>query len=160
MKKSGFSLLEIVIAISLAVTIFIPAMNMFSTAGQAVYKTRNFSFANSVARRISQRLMVMPFEDIEEVPLPGVALCDAPDGSFFGPFFNNTASSAGLRRITQVDMPEFYDYLERYNFRYSLSVSNVSFGDGDEIKSVGILITWNETDKAMMSRLYVYVPTL
>lgn len=160
MKKPGFSLLEIVIAISIAVTIFIPAMNMFSTAGQAVYKTRNFSFANSVARRISQHLMVMPFEDIVEVPLDGIALCDAPVGSFFGPFFNTTGSNAGVKGITQADMPEFYNYLAQYNFRYSLSVSNVSFGDGDEIKSVGILITWNENNKNMMYRLYVYVPSL
>lgn len=160
MKKSGMSLLEIVIAMSIAITIFIPAMNMFSTAGQAVYKTRNFSFANSLARRISQHLMVMPFEDIEEIPLPGISICDAPAGSFFGPFLNRTGSSAGAKRITQADLPDFYNYLAHYDFRYSLSVSNVSFGDGDEIKSVGILITWNENNKDMMYRLYVYVPSL
>jgi len=160
MKKSGMSLLEIVIAMSIAVVIFIPAMNMFSTTGQAVFKTRNFSFANSLARRISQHLMVMPFEDIQEIPLKGIPICDAPKGSFFGPFFNKTGSSAGEKLITQTDMPEFYGYLAKHDFRYALSVSNVSFGDGDEIKSVGIFITWKENDKDMIYRLYVYVPSL
>jgi len=160
MKKTGMSLLEIVIAMSIAVVIFIPAMNMFSTTGQAVFKTRNFSFANSIARRISQHLMVMRFEDIMEIPLPGVALCDAPAGSFFGPFINETGSSGGAKSISQADMPEFFGYLAKHDFRYSLSVSNVSFGDGDEIKSVGILVTWQENGKDMMYRLYVYVPSL
>lgn len=160
MKRSGMSLLEIVIAMSIAVVIFVPAMGMFSTTGQAVFKTRNFSFANSVARRISQHLMAIPFEDIQEIPLPGIALCDAPTGTFFGPFYNNTASIAGAKHITQADMADFYGYLANYDFRYSLSVSNVSFGAGDEIKSIGILVTWNENNKDMMYRLYVYVPSL
>jgi hypothetical protein len=159
-KKSGMSLLEIVISISIAVVIFIPAMNMFSTTGQAVFKTRNFSFANSAARRISQRLMAMPYEDIVEVPLPGIALFDAPAESFFAPFLNTSGTNSGAKNITQADMPEFYSYLVQHDFRYSLSVSNVSFGDGDEIKSVGILITWSENNKNMMYRLYVYVPSL
>lgn len=160
MKKSGLSLLEIVISISIAVVIFIPAMNMFSTTGQAVFKTRNFSFANSVARRISQHLMAMPFEDIVEIPPPGIALYDSPAGTFFGPFINTSGSSSGEKFITQGNMPEFYSYLAQHDFRYSLSVSNVSFGDGDEIKSVGILVSWIENNKNMMYRLYVYVPSL
>lgn len=160
MKKSGMSLLEIVIAMSIALVIFVPAMSMFSTTGQTVFKTRNFSFANSIARRISQHLMVIPFEDIVEIPLPGQALCDAPDGTFFGPFYNETGAKAGAKYIKASDMPDFYGYLAKHNFRYSLSVSNVRFGDGDEIKSVGILITWDENGKDLMYRLYVYVPSL
>lgn len=160
MKKTGLSLLEIVISISIAVVIFIPAMNMFSTTGQAVFKTRNYSFANSVARRIAQHLMVMPFDDIVEVSPPGVTLYDAPPGTFFGPFINNSGSSAGAKNINQNNMPEFYSYLAQHDFRYSLSVSNVSFGDGDEIKSVGIHISWIENKENMIYRLYVYVPSL
>lgn len=158
--SSGLSLVEIIIALSIAITIFIPVMNLFSSSGQVVYKTRNFSFANSLARSISQHLMVMPYDEIKEIPLPGISLCDIADKTFFGPFINFSDNKTGEKRITRSDMPEFYHFLNQYDFRYSMSVSNVSFGVGDEIKNVGILITWLEGGKNMIHRLYVNVPSL
>lgn len=160
MKKSGLSLTEIMIAVTIAATVMIPVMSMFSTSGQAVQKTRNFSFASSLARRISQHLMAMEFNDIQDVPLPGVPLCDSPGDIFFNPMLNFSGNQSGLKKITGTDMPEFYAYLNQYGFRYSLSVSNVSFGVGDEIKSVAIQITWNETGKDMIYRAHVYVVSL
>jgi len=159
-NHSGLSLVEIIIALSIAMTIFIPIMHLFSSSGQVVYKTRNFSFANSLARSISQHLMVLPYENIVEIPLPGIALCDIPDKTFFGPFINFSDNKSGEKRINSKDLPEFHNFLNQYDFRYSLSVSNVSFGAGDEIKNVGILITWIEGGKNLIHRLHVNVPSI
>jgi hypothetical protein len=160
MKRSGLTLTEIMIAISMAVVVMIPMMSMFSASGQAVQKTRNFSFASGLARRISQHLMIMPFADVEEVPLPGISLCDAPDDPFFNPFLNFQNDQNGLKRINNTDFPELYGFLNQFDFRYSISVSNVSFGAGDEIKSVAIQITWKEAGKDMIYRTHVYIPSI
>jgi hypothetical protein len=133
---------------------------MFSTSGNLVQKTHNLGFAAGLARRISQHLMAMPFEDIQEIPLPGITLCDSSDDTFFNPMFNFSDSSAGAKRITTEDLPTFYNYLKKFDFSYSLSVSNVSFGDGDEIKDVGIIITWKESGKDLLYKTNVYIPSL
>lgn len=160
MKKAGLSLIEIMIAIAIASTVMIPVMSMFSNSGQMIQKTRNFSFATSLARRISQHMMALPFEDVQEVPLPGIPLCDSADDPYFNPLINFTNNKDGQKRIKSDDLPAFYLYLNQFEFRYSLSVSNVGFGEDDEIKSVAILITWKESGKDMMYRSHAYIPSI
>lgn len=158
--KKGLSLTEIMIAMSIAVTVLVPVISMFSNAGRTVQKSMIFSFSAGLARRISQHLMVIPFDEIQEVPLPGVSLCDSPDDRFFNPLLNFSTSQSGLKRITYSDLPEFYKFLALYDFRYAISVSNVSFGAGDEIKSCAIMITWQENGKDMLYQTHVYIPSL
>lgn len=160
MTKRALSLTEIMIAISIAVMVMVPVTSMFSTSGQQVQKSRNFSFAAGLARRISQHLLIMAFDDIVEVPLPGQIICDAPDNDFFSPMINFASDQSGIKRIKKADLPVLYDFLDLNGFRYSLSVSNVSFGAGDEIKSVAIMITWKEAGKDLIYRTHVYVSSV
>lgn len=158
--KRGLSLTEVMIAMSIAITVLVPVISMFTNAGRTVQKTVVFSFAGGLARRISQHLMVIPFDEIQEVPLPGISLCDSPDDRFFNPLLNFSSNSSGEKRITFEDMPAFYNFLALYDFRYAISVSNVSFGAGDEIKSCGVMITWQENGKDMIYQTHVYIPSL
>ncbi len=160
MMRRGLSLTEIIIALAIAVMVMVPVTSMFSTSGQQVQKSRNFSFAAGLARRISQHLVAMPFDNIVEVPLPGVALHDSADDVFFNPLVNFSTSQSGVKKITASDMPALYDFLVQNDFKYALSVSNVSFGAGDEIKSVSILITWKEAGRNMIYRTHVYVSSV
>lgn len=160
MNKRALSLPEILIAITIAVTVLVPVTQLFSTSGQSVQKSRNFSFATGLARRISQHLMIMKYKNIIDIPLPGLSLCDAADNVFFSPLFNFSNDQSGVKRITAADMPALYAFLNQFDFKYALSISNVSFGTGDEIKSVAIMITWKESGKDMMYRSYVYVPSI
>ena len=158
--KRAITLTEILIAMSIAITVLVPVVSMFGTAGRAIQKSTIFSFATGLARRISQHLMVIPFEDIQEVSLPGIAVADGTDDPFFNPLINFETTSAGEKKISAENFPELHGFLTLHDFRYSLSVSNVSFGKGDEIKDVGILITWQENGKDMMYRTHVFVPSI
>jgi prepilin-type N-terminal cleavage/methylation domain-containing protein len=160
MKTKGFSLTEIMISLAIAVTVLIPVLSMFSTSAQTVQKTLNFSFATSLARRISQHMVAMPFSEIESVPLPGVALYNSADDPYFCPLFNFSDNAAGAININNEDFKEFRNYLQKHDFRYALSVINVNFGDGDEMKSVAIRITWNDSGKDMMYQTNVYIPAI
>ena len=104
--------------------------------------------------------MVMKYSDIVDISLPGQPLCDAADNKFFSPLFNFSDDQSGAKRINAADTPELYAFINQFDFHYSLSVSNVSFGTGDEMKSVAIMITWKESGKDMMYRSYVYVPSV
>ena len=160
MKRRALSLTEVILALAIAVMVMVPVTSMFSTSGQQVQKSRNFSFAAALARRISQHLLVMPFDEINEVPLPGVAIHDTPDDAFFNPLMNFSDTQSGLQRVTEVDTPVLYGFLVQNDFKYALSVSNVSFGTGDEIKSISILITWKEAGRDMIYRTHVYVSSV
>lgn len=160
MKRKGLSLSEVIIALAIAVMVMVPVTSMFSSSGQQVQKSRNFSFAAALARRISQHLMIMPFDDIAEVPLPGQAIHDAADDSYFNPLLNFSDNQTGVKRVIAADMPALYNFLVMNDFKYSLSVSNVSFGAGDEIKSVAIMITWKEAGRDMIYRTHVYVSSV
>ncbi|MDD3147584.1 MAG: type II secretion system protein [Candidatus Riflebacteria bacterium] len=159
-KRRGLSLTEVIIALAIAIMVMVPVTSMFSTSGNQVQKSRNFSFAAALARRISQHIMAMPFEDIAEVPLPGQSLHDSADDPYFSPVINFSDNQSGIKRIKAGEMPALYDFLVMNDFKYSLSVSNVSFGAGDEIKSVAIMITWKEAGRDMIYRTHVYVSSV
>lgn len=159
-KRSGLSLTEILIAISIGLAILVPVIAMFTSSGRAVQKSTIFSFATGLSRCISQHLMVKHFDEIQEVPLPGLTLYDAPDDGIFNPLLNFSKDETGVKRINLKDMPKLHAFLRQYDFRYALSVSNVSFGVGDEIKSVAILVTWQENGKDMLYQSHVYIPSL
>ncbi len=160
MKRRALSLTEVILALAIAVMVMVPVTSMFSTSGQQVQKSRNFSFAAALARRIPQHLMVMPFDDIVEVPLSVGSIHDSPDDPFFNPIMNFSDSQSGQKRVNAADTPALYDYLVQYDFKYALSVSNVSFGTGDEIKSILILITWKEASRDMIYRTHIYVSSV
>ncbi|MEW6710746.1 MAG: hypothetical protein AB1403_13045 [Candidatus Riflebacteria bacterium] len=157
--KKGLSLTEIMIAMSIAITVLVPVISMFSSAGRSVQKSTIFNFATGLGRKISQHLLVIPFDEIQEIPLPGISLCDSPDDQFFSPFLNFSNDKTGLKRINQNDLPDLYSFLNLYDFHYALSVSNVSFGSGDEMKSVSILVTWVENGKDMIYQTHAYIPS-
>lgn len=160
MNRHALSLTEVMIALTIAVMVMVPVSSMFSTSGNQVLKSRNFSFAAALARRISQHLMIMPFSDILDVPLPGKPLHGVDNDDFFNPLLNFSGSQSGVKKISVADTPDLYEYLEQHDFKYSLSVSNVSFGAGDEIKSIAIMITWKEAGRDMIYRTHVYVSSV
>ena len=160
MTKRGLSLTEIMISISIAAMLFVPLMTMFSTSATTVQKTRNFSFASSLARRISQHMMAMPYTKIEEVPLPGNTVSNENNDPYFNPLLNFDDNISGVERITSEDLPELYNFVTKFDFRYAISISNVCFGDGDEMKYAVIMITWNEKGKDMIYRSHAYIPSL
>jgi type II secretory pathway pseudopilin PulG len=160
MNKKALSLTEIMISIAIAAMLFVPLMTMFSSSATTVQKTRNFSFAVSLARRISQHMMAIAYKNIEEVPLPGKSVANENNDPYFNPLLNFDDNISGVQRITAEDIPELYNFIKKFNFCYSISISNVCFGDGDEIKYAVIMITWNEKGKDMIYRSHVYIPSI
>jgi len=138
----------------------LPVMNMFGTSGRAVQKSQNLGFAVGLAHRISQHLFTKPFTEINSISLPGNSITDGPDDGFFNPMENFTANSAGALRVTKAQMPDLYNFLQKFDFRFSLIVNNVSFGTGDEMKTVGVVITWKEGGQNLLYRMQVNVPRI
>jgi len=156
----GASFLEIIIAFAILTMCFIPVMNMFSSSGRAVQKSQNLGTAVGLAHRISQFLLAMPFDDIQNVPLPGLAIAGGPADGFFHPLVNYGNSAAGALAITKEKLPDLFGFLAKFDFRYALLVNNVTFGTGDEMKSVAVIITWREGGKNLLYKMQVYVPNI
>ncbi|HOT26961.1 MAG TPA: hypothetical protein PLU72_02155 [Candidatus Ozemobacteraceae bacterium] len=160
MNRRALSFVEVIIAMGILAMCMLPVMTMFGSSGRAVLKSQNLAFAVGLAHRISQHLFDAPYEAIVEVPLPGNAIAGGPDDGFFNPLLNDKTTGAGALRITQAQLPELWMFLRKYDFRYSLIVNNVNFATGDQMKCVGIIITWKEGGKDLLYKLYTYVPDL
>jgi hypothetical protein len=158
--RHGFSFLEVVIAFAILTACFIPVMNMFSTSGRAVKKSQNLGTAVGLAHRISQFLLAIPFDEIQNVPLPGRAIAGGPSDRFFHPVANFGSTAAGELAISKEEMPDLYYFLNKYDFRYALVVNNVTFGVGDEMKSVAVIVTWCEGNRNLLYKMQVYVPNM
>ncbi len=160
MKRRAVSFVEVIMAMGILAMCMLPVMTMFGSSGRAVLKSQNLAFAVGLAHRISQHLLDTPYDAITEVVLPGNAIADGHDDGFFNPLINPKTSSSGALRIKQAQLPELWNFLRKYEFRYSLIVNNVNFATGDRMKCIGIIITWKEGGKDLLYKLYTYVPDL
>lgn len=160
MNRRAVSFVEVIMAMGILAMCMLPVMTMFGSSGRAVLKSQNLAFAIGLAHKISQHLLDTPYELIIDVPLPGSSIADGPDDGFFNPLTNNESTAAGALRITQAQLPELWNFLRKYEFRYSLIVNNVNFAAGDRMKCVGIIITWKEGGKDLLYKLYTYVPDM
>lgn len=157
MKKSGLTLTEVMLAVSILAITIAPVMHFFSNSARQLERTSNVTFATGIARNISQKLQVLPYDVIADIDPPGIEIADGPDDFFFNPLVNPGISSDTALRIDQDSFPELYVYLKRFQFRYALSVVEVNFEDDDYVKSVDIQITWRERNRDMLYRMHTYV---
>jgi len=160
MRRTGVSFIEIIVSMGILIICLVPVMSMFSTSGRAVQKSQNLGFAVGLSHFISQALLTKAFSQITSTPLSGHSLADGADDELFNPLENWQSNSSGILRITKTQMPDLYGFLRKFNFRYSLIVNNVSFGTGDEIKSVAIIITWREGGQDLLYKTYAFIPSL
>lgn len=160
MNRRAVSFVEIIIALGILIVCMIPVLTMFGTSGRAVLKSQNLGFSIGLAHRVSQHLLVMPFDAITEVPLPGSPIADGPDDGYFNPVANHGTQISGALRITKAQTPDLWSFLRKYEYRYSLIVNSVNFAAGDRMKCVGIIITWKEGGKDLLYKLYTYVPDI
>lgn len=156
--RHGTSFLEVVMALSILLTCLLPLIHLFGSTSRTTQKSQNLGLAVGLAHRLSQHLLAMPYDAITPVSLPGVPIADGPDDGFFNPLENWSNSAASIQMITQATMPSLYAFLRKFEFRYALLVSNVSFGSGDEMKSVMIVITWKEGGQDFLYKLQIHVP--
>jgi len=159
-NRRAVSFVEVIMAMGILAMCMLPVMSMFGSTGRAVLKSQNLAFAIGLAHKISQHLLDTPYEAITEVPLPGNPIADGPDDGFFNPLTNFKTTAAGGLRITKAQLPELWNFLRKYEFRYYLTVNDVIFAAGDRMKCVGIFITWKEGGKDLIYTLYTYVPDL
>lgn len=157
-KQCGTSFLEVVMALSILLTCLLPIIQLFGSTSRNAQKSQNLGLAVSLAHRISQHLYVMPYNEIQPISLPGAPIADGPSDPFFNPVENWTPAAAGVQMINQAQLPSLYGFLRKHEFRYALLVNNVSFGAGDEMKSVSIIITWKEGGQDLLYKLQVHVP--
>lgn len=164
MNKRATSLVEVLIALSIGIGILIPSVALFSTSSKVVEKGRNLSFASSLSRYIIQNMMTMKMDKIVSVPIPGLSVCDdSNENYYFGELFNFKSDNGKFKKgnigINKDQLPELYNYLARYDFRYSIAVGEANPSDdiSDIIKSVTVLITWKEfgVDKVYESHAYI-----
>ncbi len=145
-------------ALGVLITCLLPIIHLFGSTSRTAQKSQNLGLAVSLAHRIAQHLYIVPFQEIQPIPLPGAPIADGGDDLFFNPVENWTTSAAGAVSINQSQMPSLYYFLRKFEFRYALLVNNVSFGVGDEMKSVSIIITWKEGGQDLLYKLQVHVP--
>jgi len=127
----------------------VPVLQMSGTSGQAVQKSQNLRSASSLAHKIAQHLLALPYEDIVDTPERPIA--DGPDDGIFNPFSKPGTSLATALRLTAGDLPGLSGMLRKFRFRYLLDVV------GDQPKDVKIRILWDEADKTLDYSLRVYV---
>ncbi|MDD3001495.1 MAG: hypothetical protein PHF29_07060 [Candidatus Riflebacteria bacterium] len=156
-KSYGTTLVEIVIAIAIGLAAIVPISTMFSQSNRQVTKSQNFSFAAALGRRISQHTSQMPFSEIANVPLPGAAIGGTKTDRYFGALLNPGTDKSQIKYLDETDMPGLCSFLKKYNFKYSVSVSSVTFASDDTVKSVAIYIMWKEGAKDFIYQTHVFI---
>ncbi len=157
MRSHGTTLIEIIIAIAIGIAAIVPISIMFSQSSRQVTKSQNFSFAAALARRISQHTAQMPFSEISNVPLPGAPIGVNKTDRYFGEFLNTGTSKSQIKFLDETDMPGLSGFFKKYNFKYSVSVSSVTFSSDDTVKSVAIYIMWKEGAKDFIYQSHVFI---
>ncbi len=156
-RRSATSLVEVIIALSIASMVIVPISLVFNTSNRQTTRGHNFTFASSLARRVLQHVQQLPFKDVLDVPLPGVLIGEDPSDQFFGAFLNLGTTHRSVKHLTQNDMPDLYEFIKKHGFRYSISVGTVSFSAEDNIKSVTVYITWKEMGKDYMYKSHAFI---
>ncbi|HNV68610.1 MAG TPA: hypothetical protein PKO06_02850 [Candidatus Ozemobacteraceae bacterium] len=145
-------------ALSILLTCLLPIIHLFGSTSRTAQKSQNLGLAVSLAHRIAQHLYITPFNEIQNISLPGLPIADGSADSLFNPIENWTTSAVGELSIQASQLPSLYSFLRKYEFRYALLVNNVSFGTGDELKSISIIITWKEGGQDLLYKLQTHVP--
>jgi hypothetical protein len=156
-KRAATSLLEIIIALAIACMVIVPLSMVFNTSNVQTTRGHNFTFASSLARRVLQHVQQQPFNQIQEVPLPGELIGGNESDLYFGPMVNLGKSASSIKYLTESDFPNLYHFIRKYAFRYSISVGAVTFAPEDSVKSVSVYITWKEMGKDYMYKSHVFV---
>ncbi len=158
MKKKALTLTEILIAISIAIIIFLPASIMFSNSAKFLEKTSNLTFAGGLSRFIIQGMMASRMSEVIDIPYPGISCCDPSDDNiYFKNLFDLAEDCGDIKKgkisISAQNCPKFYQRLAKYNFRYSVSIAQTQ----KDIKSVAVCITWEEFGQHKMLKTNTYV---
>jgi Tfp pilus assembly protein PilV len=145
----GLSLVEIMLAITILSISLISVFNLVSTSGKQMQKSQNLGIAIGIAHKIAQHMLNLPSSKIVsrvETPIYGGAADD-----IFSPFENTGSSAGSAQRITAADLPKLHGFLQKYDFRYTVSVV------GNSPFDVKITVTWQEGGQHLMYALPVYV---
>lgn len=149
MNHRGISLLEVTVAMGVLALCLVPVMQMVGTSSQAVKKSQNLRFAASLAHKIAQHLLSMPYDEI--VDTPELVIAGGPADGIFNPFSNPGTTQASALQLTEAHLPELAAVFRKFNFRYQLQVS------GTQPKDVEIRIRWDESSRILEYPLRVYV---
>jgi type II secretory pathway pseudopilin PulG len=156
-NKSATSLVEIMVALSIAAMVIVPISTVFSTSNKQTTRGHNFTFASSLARRLIQHVQQQAFNKIQDVPLPGELIGGNKNDFYFGQLINLGDSASTIKYLTETDSPDLYKFIRKYAFRYSISVGAVNFAEEDKVKSVSVYITWKEMGKDYLYTSHVFV---
>lgn len=163
-KKKAVTLTEVLIALSIGATVLLPVTIMFSNSGRVLEKSSNLGIAAGLARYIIQGMMSMRMNEIISIPIPGVSCCDDSNDNLYLRYIfhlkeNCGSLEKGLLSINHEQIPKLYSRLAKYEFRYSVTVSETSPSgeEGDLMKSVSVLISWKEfgVNKVYESHAYI-----
>ena len=151
MKKKAVTLTEILIALAVGVMILLPTTAMFSTSSRLMEKSSNLALAAGIGRYIIQGMMTMEMSEINEIPVPGVSMCDSSDkNQYFQTLFDLKDTCGDLKKgkitMSMKNCPKLYSRLARYEYRYwiSVGVAKNSDIDDDIMKTVTVYVSWKE----------------
>ena len=160
-SKKATSLIEVIIAISIGITMLLPIGYFFSQTGKQVTKSQNYTIAAALARRICQYVYHMPYDSVPTINIPGKPISGDANDYFFGEIYNNTSNKTGIKHLTENELPALFSSLAKYNFTYIILPCEATFeynGNYDErIKSVRVIVNWHENGKDWSYLSHVYV---
>ena len=162
-NRKAVTLTEVLIALSIAMVIFVPTTMMFSNSAKVMEKSSNLTFAAGLARFILQGMMAMDLKEIVDIKNP-ISCCDtSEDNKYLRYLFNLNSDCGNFKKgkvlIGQDSCPKLYNRLAKFDFRYSvLSVPLILSQKKQEImSSVKVCIHWKEfgVDKIYESHAYI-----
>ena len=159
MKKKALTLTEVLIAISIGIVLFLPTSIMFSNSAKVMEKSSNLTFAGGLSRHIIQKMMTMRMNDIQEIDYPGISFCDdSDDNVYFKDLFDMAEDCGELKKgkisISMEKCPKLYARLARYNYRYYISIAQIS---DPIVKNVAVCVTWEEFGEHKILKTNAYI---
>ena len=158
-SRKATSLIEIMIAISIGITMLLPIGYFFTHTGQQVSYSQNKTLAGALARRICQYVYHMPYDHVKQVPQKPIG--GDPNDPYFGQILNTKKDKSGIQHLTENELKDFYGLLSKHNFKYQIEIAEADLsysGDYDDrIKSVMVYISWRENGNDWTYSECVYI---
>ena len=147
--STGFSFMEIMMALAILALSIIPILNLFSSSGRSLQKSQNLGAFVGIAHKISQHLLEKPYEEILSTGM--IDPCSGVQDDMFNPLENFGSTPSTIRNLTREGIPQLHNFLKKNQVRYSLDVV------GDCPKDVKICLFWVENGKNLLYPLRMYV---
>jgi len=147
-KASGFSLIEVLIAIVILMLAVIPIVQMINTSTSGITRTSDQTQALYIGRYILERIIARGTGNFDAISPEGEMPCAGPGAGYYTKSYMRTGNP-----VSEINYPELYAQIK--NFKSVIEVEN--FSTPPDLKKIGVKIKWNYRGNAKSVSLSTYI---